>query len=345
MISGEALRLTPPEVLAVILHEAAHALAYARGIKDTSRQGRYHNKHFKTHAGLLGLAVEHDQRHGWSASKITGDTETAYARPARRPRRRHDPVAARRNHHRTHRPAQHQPDRGDLPLRALHPRRRLHPGRGPHHLPGLRRGLPGQEPGRRLSVKSRHRLDHAHSSRSSHRARCESLPTWHGAGPCLPDNPAPASPAHPVKGRGHPCNLAAPCPPPGVSPTLDGARSRGIYVQFYDPDGRRYGIPTYPYHWAPKHLYTARQLRARGLRPGGQAPIAQILWRRGLRVAYLYRADLALPKRQATPAQRAAIAKALRARRTCPTCGTEKPYYIPRSLGECPDCTGKAVTP
>ncbi|HUJ76761.1 MAG TPA: hypothetical protein VL359_17995, partial [bacterium] len=81
--------------------------------------------------------------------------------------------------------------------------------------------------------------------------------------------------------------------PPGWRiPTLDGARSRGIYVQFYDPYGHRYGIPTYPYHWAPKHLYTTRQLRARGLRPGGQAPIAQILWRRGLRVAYLYRADL-----------------------------------------------------
>jgi hypothetical protein len=122
-------------------------------------------------------------------------------------------------------------------------------------------------------------------------------------------------------------------------PTLDGARSRGIYVQFYDPDGRRYGIPTYPYHWAPKHLYTARQLRLRGLRPGGQQPTAQILWRRGLRVAYLYRADLALPKRQATPAQLAAIAKALAARRTCPACGTEKPYCLPRSTGLCNDCT------
>jgi len=122
---------------------------------------------------------------------------------------------------------------------------------------------------------------------------------------------------------------------------LDGARARGIYVQFYDPDGRRYGIPTYPFHWAPKHLYTTRQLRARGLRPGGQAPIAQILWRRGLRVAYLYRADLALPRRQATAAQLAAIGKALRARRTYSTCGAEKPYYIPRSLGECLDCTSR----
>ena len=80
MISGEALRLTPPEVLAVILHEAAHALAFARTIKDTSRQGRYHNKQFKTGAEELGLIVEHDQRNGWSASKITHHAEHAYAR-------------------------------------------------------------------------------------------------------------------------------------------------------------------------------------------------------------------------------------------------------------------------
>jgi hypothetical protein len=79
MISGEALRLTPAEVLAVILHEAAHALAHARGIKDTSRQGRYHNKQFKIHGEELGLIVEHDDRNGWSASKITDYAEHAYA--------------------------------------------------------------------------------------------------------------------------------------------------------------------------------------------------------------------------------------------------------------------------
>jgi DnaJ domain len=78
MISGEGLRRTPREVLATLLHEAAHALAHERGIKDTSRQGRYHNKHFKTHAEELGLAVEHDERIGWSASKITDHAERAY---------------------------------------------------------------------------------------------------------------------------------------------------------------------------------------------------------------------------------------------------------------------------
>lgn len=121
-------------------------------------------------------------------------------------------------------------------------------------------------------------------------------------------------------------------------PTLDGARSRGIFVEFYDPDGRRYGLPTYPYHWAPKELLTIRQLRAKGLRPGGQQPAAQILWRNGKRVAYLYHAALALPRRHATPAQLAAIAAALRAQRICPTCGKEKTYYIPLSKGECNDC-------
>ena len=80
MISGEGLRRTPDEVLGTLLHEAAHALAHARGIKDTSRQGRYHNKHFKTLAEQLGLAVEHDQRNGWAATTITDVTRIAYAR-------------------------------------------------------------------------------------------------------------------------------------------------------------------------------------------------------------------------------------------------------------------------
>ena len=122
-------------------------------------------------------------------------------------------------------------------------------------------------------------------------------------------------------------------------PTLDGARARGIYVEFYDPDGTRYGLPTYPYHWAPKQLLTVRQLRARGLRPGGQQPVAQIIWRQGRRVAYLYDTRLALPKRTATPAQLTALAAAMRARRTCPACGHEKPYCIPLSTQACNDCT------
>jgi hypothetical protein len=121
---------------------------------------------------------------------------------------------------------------------------------------------------------------------------------------------------------------------------LDAISHKGTYIEFYDPDGSKYGIPTYPYKWAPKGLLTRRQLRANGLRPGGQSITAQIFWKHKgkRRVAYLYRADLAKPKRQATPAQLAAIQAALRVRRTCPTCGNEKDYCIPLSRGECNDC-------
>lgn len=125
------------------------------------------------------------------------------------------------------------------------------------------------------------------------------------------------------------------------NPTLEalGART-GIRVEFYDPEGHRYGFPTFPFHHAPDDLATMRQLRADGLRPGGQPAIAQILWRhrKQTRVAYLYRRSLAVPKRTATPAQRAALAKALLARRTCDSCLQLKPYYIPRRFGVCLDC-------
>jgi hypothetical protein len=115
----------------------------------------------------------------------------------------------------------------------------------------------------------------------------------------------------------------------------------GIRTEFYDPTGTRYGFPTFPFHYAPTGLATRRQLRAKGLRPNGFDPVAQILWRHRAqtRIAYLYRVDLAAPKRTATPAQLAAIGKALTARRTCPQCGTTRDYYLRRSLGVCFDCT------
>jgi hypothetical protein len=114
----------------------------------------------------------------------------------------------------------------------------------------------------------------------------------------------------------------------------------GIRVEFYDPTGRRYGFPTFPFHYAPDGLATRRQLRADGLCPNGYDPVAQIVWRhrRQRRIAYLYRRDLAAPKRTATPAQLAAVAKALRARRTCRTCGITRDYYIPRRTGACLIC-------
>jgi curved DNA-binding protein CbpA len=79
MISGEGLRRPPRDVLGTLLHEAAHALAAARGIQDTSRQGRYHNIRFAQLARQLGIDVTQNPRTGWSATTVPDHTARAYA--------------------------------------------------------------------------------------------------------------------------------------------------------------------------------------------------------------------------------------------------------------------------
>ena len=123
--------------------------------------------------------------------------------------------------------------------------------------------------------------------------------------------------------------------------------TRSIYTEFYDPDGLRFGMPTYPYRSAPAGWLTRRQLRAKDLRPGGPAP---------------GRAGPVEAPRQAAPGQpvpRIAGAagaaddagevrgagRALVARCTCPRCGRVMRYCIPVSVGWCNDCDrGAPVT-
>ncbi|MEV5168301.1 RRQRL motif-containing zinc-binding protein [Streptomyces werraensis] len=100
-------------------------------------------------------------------------------------------------------------------------------------------------------------------------------------------------------------------------------------------------LPVYRWRLAPDGYATRRQLRARGLRPGGQGVAAQLERPRRCReplVAYLYRVDLAKPVRPMTPARWAALAKANAARRVCPQCRRDAGYVIPASLGTCVPC-------
>ncbi|MFJ7075598.1 RRQRL motif-containing zinc-binding protein [Streptomyces sp. NPDC098781] len=110
----------------------------------------------------------------------------------------------------------------------------------------------------------------------------------------------------------------------------------------FDPTGARYGVPTYPWRLAPDGLATRRQLRAEGLRPGGQPIAAQAMRinrRTGTpRVAYLYRIDRAKPVRPMTSRKWGALALAMLARRTCPSCRLDVGYCIPRSHGICGLC-------
>lgn len=72
----------PPEaILKTLVHEAAHALAQARGIQDTSREGRYHNQRFAELAREMGLVVEADTRLGIRTPSLRPEWLAEHYRP------------------------------------------------------------------------------------------------------------------------------------------------------------------------------------------------------------------------------------------------------------------------
>jgi hypothetical protein len=79
LVGGEGLQRGPTDVLGTLLHEAAHGLAQARSIQDTSRDGRYHNRRYATLACELGLEVAQVRPIGWSATTVPNHTAAAYA--------------------------------------------------------------------------------------------------------------------------------------------------------------------------------------------------------------------------------------------------------------------------
>jgi hypothetical protein len=60
-------------------HEAAHSVACRRAIKDTSRQGRYHNRRFQIVARELGLQVAQDSAFGSTQTALRASTAVEYS--------------------------------------------------------------------------------------------------------------------------------------------------------------------------------------------------------------------------------------------------------------------------
>lgn len=107
-------------------------------------------------------------------------------------------------------------------------------------------------------------------------------------------------------------------------------------AKFHDPDGRRYGFPTYGWRCAPQGLATRRQLSRLGLRPAGAEPVAQLMWSRGrgrVGVAYLYEVAKAAPKRPMDAGRWRTHQAMMRARRTCRSCSTVFDFDLSRKFG------------
>ena len=78
MVGGEGLRRGPVDVLGTLLHEATHGLAMARGVADTSRDGRYHNARYRRLAEELGLEVAKVGTIGWSGTSVPEELAASY---------------------------------------------------------------------------------------------------------------------------------------------------------------------------------------------------------------------------------------------------------------------------
>ncbi|WP_329564376.1 ferrous iron transport protein A (plasmid) [Streptomyces uncialis] len=103
------------------------------------------------------------------------------------------------------------------------------------------------------------------------------------------------------------------------------------------PDVPETTIPVFKRLCAPLGYATKRQLRAMGLRPGGQDPVAEVETR-GPKNGLLYEIAKARPVRPMTLAKEFALDRAMAARQTCGTCRRRYFFVLPTSLKSCLEC-------
>jgi hypothetical protein len=70
------------EILGTLLHETAHSIDTAQGIKGTSGDG-YHNQKFKARAESLGLTITQAPRIGFSVTTVSDECAEKWAEPLR----------------------------------------------------------------------------------------------------------------------------------------------------------------------------------------------------------------------------------------------------------------------
>jgi hypothetical protein len=77
VVIAEHLHRSAESVVETLIHEAAHAMNFARGIRDCSRS-QYHNKRFRDAAIELGLTVEEVKHYGFAITALPIETTKIY---------------------------------------------------------------------------------------------------------------------------------------------------------------------------------------------------------------------------------------------------------------------------
>jgi hypothetical protein len=79
-MSSESLSRGAEATLTTLIHEAGHALAHNTGVKDTSRQGRYHGAKFRTIAEGMGLVCATSDKIGTVTTGLNEWAKSHYAK-------------------------------------------------------------------------------------------------------------------------------------------------------------------------------------------------------------------------------------------------------------------------
>ena len=72
-LCAEHLARPIAEVVETLLHEMVHQYNFEQGVKDTSRNGWYHNEAYRKAAEAHGLTVTKSAKYGWCETKLTED--------------------------------------------------------------------------------------------------------------------------------------------------------------------------------------------------------------------------------------------------------------------------------
>jgi hypothetical protein len=247
-VGGEGLARGPAHVLATLLHEAAHALAHVRGIKDTPRQGRWHNARFKALAQEVGIEVSKDPKKRVVADRHPHRHEAGVCGGDRRAGASVAPVSVGRDHRR--REDQEAGPGGAVRVRTQHPGLAQDLGLGPDPVWGLRRRI--HHPGRRQRMTARRVRTGERASRLGY--GCGALPrpradpltirsleehvrrlrrrTWPAAPAWHPSAPPPARAAVPDPST-RPCTVEGGFHSPGsayISPVARGAAPTRVHL-------------------------------------------------------------------------------------------------------------------
>ena len=73
-ITAEYLTRPMSDISGTMLHEMVHLYNIYHDIKDTTRNGTYHNKKFRDAALSFGLTCENDQKYGWCRTSLDEQT-------------------------------------------------------------------------------------------------------------------------------------------------------------------------------------------------------------------------------------------------------------------------------